>query len=334
MKYLVSRQQWPLAMATAMILVAGSAAAQGVDSAALALAQKQVEDANSDMERKDFAAACPKLEKATKLIPRGVGGHLLLGACYEAVERLGSAWYEYNAARLYAEESGDAERASKATAKLDAIQPKVATLTIAVSDELQRLPGLTVKRDENIIHETRWNLAAPVDAGDLRIEVTAPGYEPWREVAKIRDNGAATELRVPMLVPIKAAPGRKTVDGDSGRNREPMKTVGFVGIGVGVTSALFGAVLGGWASQQYRLSNADNHCDTQNRCDKQGLALRDEANRLAVGADISFVAGGVFVLGGFAALFLPPIVAKKGSSAETTVGFGVSGQGIKVWGTF
>src|SRR5689334_19822625 len=81
--------------------------AQQDDSQAIAAAQSLVDEAGDLMDAKKFAVACPKLEQATKLVPKGVGARLALAECYLGLGRLASAQGQYLQAEALARAAKD-----------------------------------------------------------------------------------------------------------------------------------------------------------------------------------------------------------------------------------
>lgn len=86
-----------------------------MDPQAAAAAQALYAKATADMDAKDFASACRKLEEVTRLAPEGLGAKLTLGDCYAALGKLASAWGQYVIVKTAGAQAGQAERAERAS---------------------------------------------------------------------------------------------------------------------------------------------------------------------------------------------------------------------------
>jgi hypothetical protein len=152
------------------------------------------------LEKNDFAQACPKLAASYRLDP-ATGALLALAVCYERAGKLASAWATYSAvaARSKAEGRGDRERAARE--RVLALEPRLATLTIAVP-AASDLPGLRVTRDGEEVARAALGVPVPVDAGAHEIEATAPGRKPWKTALAVAQTALAGERKsidVPVL---------------------------------------------------------------------------------------------------------------------------------------
>src|SRR3954470_2586769 len=79
-----------------------------------------------------YGEACQKLEASYAMNKlSGTGG--LLGACFEKLGRVASAWAAYRASAAIAERQGNSERAAAARASAAELEPKLAWLTIDAS---------------------------------------------------------------------------------------------------------------------------------------------------------------------------------------------------------
>src|SRR5262245_50638556 len=71
-----------------------------------AAAQSLYDKASTLLEEKKYAEACPKLEEVTRLVPEALGAKLALAECYEAINKLSSAWTLYAAVEAGAARTG------------------------------------------------------------------------------------------------------------------------------------------------------------------------------------------------------------------------------------
>jgi len=77
-----------------------------------------------------------------------------------------------------------------------------------------------------------------------------------------------------------------------------MRPLGLSVLGVGLASVVAGAVFGGIAIARKNQSDTDDHCDVLNRCDADGLRMRQEALNYATGSTWLLIAGTALAAGG------------------------------------
>lgn len=253
------------------------------DAAAQALYQQAIDE----MSANQYASACRKLEEVTRLVPEGVGAKLTLAQCYEDQGRLASAWAQYALVAEVAAKAGQGDRARRATAKVNELGPKLATLAVEVPDEVRALPGLTVERDGLSLGEGQWGTPIPVDAGPHEVIATAPGRKAWKQRAEVAANGAQVVVRV----------GPLKVNATPPSERPWQRPVGIGAMGLGGVGVVVGAVLGGLAISKNGESN-DGHCNAENRCDPEGIELRKAALSRATASTTLIAVGGVLLVGG------------------------------------
>jgi tetratricopeptide (TPR) repeat protein len=167
--------------------VAGAQASS--DPEKIATAQTLYNDAVTLMDAKDYAAACPKLEEAVRLVPEGIGARLTLAECKEMSGQLASAWSQYEVAKSMAERAGQKERAARAAAKVISLTGQLSRLTIVVPPEVVKVPQLSITRRGIGVGEAQWGMPLPVDTGVHEIVVMAPGYKTWSKQVAIEKNG-------------------------------------------------------------------------------------------------------------------------------------------------
>lgn len=204
----------------------------GDPHAAIDAAQSLYDQATAEMDAGKYARACPKLERATRLVPSAVGAKLTLAACYEGQGRLASAWSQYVLAAAFARRAGQAERAKGAAEKVAALRPRLAMLAVTVSQAAREIEGISVTRDGIPLSKDLWGVPVPVDAGRHKVVMTAPGYQPWQAELEIKADGEHAALEVQAPAP-RASHGRRSAG-------IAMTSVGLVGLGAG---AVFGGVV-------------------------------------------------------------------------------------------
>lgn len=292
------------AFAVGAIVLAASAARADDKAAA---AEVLFEEAKRLVAQGDYAHACPKLEESQKLDP-GVGTLYRLGDCYEHVGRTASAWAAFREVAASTKSAGQQARAEDARKRAEALERSLARCEIKVA--APETPGLVVKRGGAEIGRGQWNVALPVDPGELVVQASAPGRRPYSVTAAAVAQ-SVTRIEVPALE-VQPEPATAPSTGAVGAPLPPpaqdredpgatQRTVGFALGAAGVVGLGLGSVFG--LVSMSKKGDADGHCDAANTCDDEGLGLRRDAISTGNVSTIAFIAGGVLVAGG-AALWL------------------------------
>lgn len=320
----------------------GEARAQSFDPKNALAVQALYDQASAEMDAKSYASACPKLEEVTRLVPEGIGAKLTLGACYEALGKLASAWSQYALVETMAARAGQPERAQRAAERAAALKPKLATLTIDVAPDARSIPGITVLRDGSLVGEAQWGTPIPVDAGGHVIEARALGYTPWKKDVEIVSDGAKTSV---IVRPLKAdptaagsAPGAPIVIAPPPPDRTWQRPLGIAMTAIGGTGVGAGLLLGALAIAKNSESKSDDHCDASNLCDATGLGLRSQAVGLGNASTATLIAGAAVLAGGVA-IFLTsppekkaPAEAARRSDGARSVTLGLAPTSVSITG--
>lgn len=324
--------------------MAAEARAQPSDPQRSASAQALYDEAVTEMDRKDYGTACPKLEEVVRLTPGSFGGKFTLAECYEESGRLASAWSAYAVA---AEAATQPVQAKKAQQRGAALKPKLAQLTIVVPEEVRGLSGLKIQRNGTVVKLDQWGAPLHVDKGSHVIVATATGKLQWEKTIEVSADGVSVATSIEGLVaapptvptavkvdpappPRKANPNlppespKPATDTAFSNQRIAGLLVGGLGlVGVGVGTA-FGVI----AFDKYDESN-DGHCDGGNQCDQAGVDLRDEGLTAGTVSTVMFVVGGIALAGGVT-LFVTAPTATDSVSAKVSVGPG----GVQIRGAW
>ncbi len=267
------------------------------------------------MKQNSFAEACPKLEESNRIDP-GVGTLLYLGECYERVGKTASAWATFREAASLATTSSQPDRARTASTRAQEIEPKLSRLSIELAPEVARIQGVVVKRGGQRIEPSLYGTPLPVDPGEYRVEVTAPGYEVWSTPVTVAGGGGNASVRVPGLVkaPESAAPATEPAapspgpvpaatlspqpprDAGASGSLTTQETLGLVVGGVGIVGVGLGSYFGVRAISKN--SDAEDDCPTDLLCNPEGLKKTDDARADANFSNIAFIAGGVLLTTG------------------------------------
>jgi tetratricopeptide (TPR) repeat protein len=271
-------------------------------------AESLFREARKLLDQGQYEQACEKLAASQRLDP-AVGTLLNLGRCYEKLGRTASAWGAYREAAASAHASGQAERLKSARAAADAVEPKLARLTIVVPQSVSALQP-TIERNGQPVPPELWGIAVPIDPGEQTIIARAPDKKPWTTRVSVEAKGAQTvtvaELEADPAAAAPAAPATAPVttppvvppQSDTKRSSwNTQKTIAVVLAGVGVTGAAVGVIQG--LKFKSKKDEADEICP--GTCDRaadveEALALRDDAKGARTVAIVGGAVGGASLI--------------------------------------
>lgn len=253
-------------------------------------------EAGKTLLRTDVAAACEKFAASQELDP-GVGTLLYLGACYERLGRVASAWAAFREAASYAHRSSQADREKTANERAARIEPRVPKLIIDAGTGAA--PGLEVRRDQKVVPGAMLGVPIPLDPGKHTVVADAPGKATWSSTIELGE-GESKTVHIPALgsdgaaepgpvaaPPVDAAPASLPKSAVSAPPPAPMaeaehgsrftSTQGRIGIAVGaigIATMAVGGYFGVRAMSKW--GEAKDHC-VDLACDQSGVSLHDEA---------------------------------------------------------
>ena len=297
--------------ALSALALCDSAWAQPAPVQNAAAAQSLFEQAVTDMESRDFAHACPKLEEASRLAPDALGAKEQLATCYEGLGRLASAWSQWNVVEAIASRTGDKERGAKATERLAILKPRLASLEIVVPTNVARLTGLKVTRDGTEIGPSQWSNPLEIDAGSHVVSASAPGFAPFQKETKMLD-GQKGLIEVPNLTPLAAGAVPPPSGATAPSTNHWQVPLGGVALALGGAALATGAIMGGLAISKNGESNV-NGCDAATDvCVEPGLGIRNQARAFGNASTGLIIAGGVLAGAGLViVLTAPGVIGKK-----------------------
>ena len=316
----------------ASALRASSAFAQPIDARTMATAQALHDQGLKALDAKDYATACPKLEEVVRLVPDGLGARLSLAECYEGADRLASAWTVYSFVESAAARAHQIEREKKAHARVEAIKPRLAYLTLTVPASVRALPDLEIRGDGVVMGRAQWDVALPVDTGPHVFSATARGVAPWEKGVRLPDDGAHVTLffddppAPAKPIEIVAPPAREVAKSEPPVSRT-MRTAGLVVGAIGLVGIGVGSGAGIRAITARNASG--DHCRADDSCDAAGLDLRAQSLTAGTWSTAMFVVGGVALAAGVTLVVIAP------SSPSSPVVKAALGPGsLSLGGTF
>ncbi len=311
-----------------------------------AAAEALFDEGKKLLEAGNFAEACRAFEASQKL-DAGVGTLLYLGDCYERTNRVASAWATFREAAAMAKTAADDKREQIARSRAEALEPKLYKLTIAVID---RVPGLEVKRNGELLADATWGVALPVDAGKQTIVATAPGYLTYEKAIDVPEGPGKETVTIPKLEvdpnASKPAP-TTTATATTAPTTAPPPVVppkeersqglligGLVVGGLGVIGAAVTGALVGVASSKY--AEGDDFCEGTVCTDQRGVDAANDARSLGDVATGTLIGSLVLIATGATLVIVHFATEPSTPSAAVEVGImpRADGAALGVWGRF
>jgi hypothetical protein len=193
------------AIALAIVLLGARA---GADEPGTTTAEALFREGRALIAKRDYAAACPKLEESLRLDP-APGTRFNLARCYELEGRLASAWTAYSEvadAMAIARERG---RERVARERLADIEPRLSYVLITVDAALPApvRDTLRVTLDGREVRASDLGGRLAVDLGEHVVVVVAEGKRTWEQHVQIRADAETSRVQVP---PLEDEPARQT----------------------------------------------------------------------------------------------------------------------------
>jgi hypothetical protein len=245
-----------------------------------------------------YEDACPKLEESQRLDPQ-LGTLLNLADCWERMGRTASAWVSYVELEGAARRAGD-PREQVARDRAADLEPLLVKLRIVVDDPI---PGLEVRRGDDVVRQPAWGAPVPVDPGTHVVTASAPGRRRFQTKVDATDPGSVVEVVVPPLE--RAAAPEPEAPPEPAGGLPAQAIAGWVVGGVGVVGVAVG--IGFAALTKIRNDESLEHCPTDpNVCDAAGVALRDEARESQSVSIAMLVIGGAALVTGIVLVATAP----------------------------
>lgn len=202
-------RNWRIGLAALLLatsVVSGGPVARASDESREKAAQEYFVQAMRLMQAKKYADACEKFARSQELDP-GMGTQFRLAECYEKLGRLATAYEQYLSVADAAQEAGKKDRETVARKRAEALEPRIARLSIVISPALLEVPGLEVVRDGTVVAKELWGTPTYIDPGDHVVIIKATGRVPlesklWAEgAARLVVNITSLEKPPPVAAP-------------------------------------------------------------------------------------------------------------------------------------
>jgi hypothetical protein len=339
-----------LALAPALLVVAtlASPAAAQTSPADQALGTALFKDGRALLAAGKIDEACPKLAQSYALDP-GLGTLLNLAVCHEKQGKIASAWGELNAAKDLAARTKEEARFKFASEQASVLEARLARLVVHPVGPAE---GLSLHLDGRDVGTAGFGTAMPLDPGDHRVEITAPGKRAFSMIVKLDPGPSSKTIDVPVLVddsapppvvapapaaappivapaPAPALPPPAVTETAS--RSTPRFAAGLAVGGLGLAGIAVGAYFGAHTFQQK--SAIGTHCTPSGDCDQTGFTLQQDAHSSATISTIAVAAGLVAVAGGVV-LIVTSRSSAPAKSAWITPAVGPSTAGLQAGATW
>jgi PEGA domain len=326
----------------ALLLAPIPVAAQSTQPSELAAARSLFNEARELEKQGQWAEALTTLEAVASVrMTAQVRFHIAL--CHEHIGKLVAARNGFETARREAREEKAEQVLLESTEHIEALEARIPSVRIKLSEQP---PGLSVLIDGDEIQTGLLAVPIPLDPGEHRVRVTAPGHEDVERIVSLEE-GATQDLAIEMQplpapvaakpkpmtqAPIAPSPPPKQESTRDGNVTSGDPTLGWVLVGTG------GALLVGSAVsaivRSSAISDIDDSCPSHTGCDPSLKDTRDQAQTFGT---LAAVLGGLGVAtvgaGGYLVWSSSP-----GQADETNVAIrptihpeGLSMSGVVVW---
>lgn len=289
-----------------------------------ALAKTLYLQASEDMERGNYARACPQFEAALQLDPEHIRTAMTLGMCEDHWGKLVKAQSRYAHARELANSQNASDKIKEIDALMTNLKERIPKLRLIVPEQVAELDSVRITRNDQVVDKDLWSQEIAVDPGLHVIEASAAGSASWKQEVQVK---VGQTLSVTIGLSLENDSPTK----DSSGPVAPYRKLGFVGLGVGAAGIVAGSIFGSLAISKNSASD-NGHCDVNNRCDLVGTALRRDAQTFGNTSTAFFIVGGALLTGGIVLIASSPSSNKQGTAQETAIRVGLGNiQLEKAW---
>jgi hypothetical protein len=294
------------------------------------------QQAVSKMELEQFSEACPLLEESYRLDAKA-GTLFTLANCRDREGKVSSASARYgeylraHANMTATDRQKHAARAKMAETRAAELQPQLPTLQLKWQGELPAHVKIFVDDVDWTVRS--MTLPLPLDPGPHEIIVKQSGAPDFKRVVtlvvgqiKTFDlNTEITFVKPPKSESTIAISPMKMVPPSGKFGTNPRKTAGFITLGVGGASLVFGSVMGLLAVAEKQ--TVKTFCTGPNGydCDTTGFSAVEKMRGYAGPSTVGFVAAGVLTATGAVLVMTAPARSKE---KPTSMNLRASG----VWG--
>jgi hypothetical protein len=185
----------PFALAVALACVRVNA-----DETAASAAEALFREGRALIAKRDYAAACPRLEESLRLDP-APGTLFNLARCYELDGRLASAWRAYGEVAAAMAATHQRERERVARERLSEIEPRLSFLVVQLEGDpdARARVGAHVTIDDRELPASDLGQRLPVDIGEHVVALAVEGRRRREERVLVRANAETIQVRLPWI---------------------------------------------------------------------------------------------------------------------------------------
>ncbi len=299
-------------LAAALTLAPPARADKPIDEPTRAAAKKAAEDALTRYDAGDYAGALDLFNRADNLVHAPTLG-LMAARCLDKLGRTVEASERYLAVtRIKLDKGAHASQVkAQVTAEQEraALLPKIPALVVALQGATPDETRVTL--DGTVVSPQLIGVKRPTDPGAHKLEARRGAEVVTRDFTLDRGDNQTITLT---LQPNETTPAAGTPPAkDEGGSSSPLRTAGFVGVGVGGAGLLIGAITGGLAistkSSLDAAGCAGGHCPTS-----QASAV-SKYNTLRMVSGPSLIVGGLLAAAGVTLVVLGKPSERKGQAA-------------------
>lgn len=234
-----------------------------------------------------YSEALDKFREVDELL-KSPNARLYMGRCLRELGRLPEAFEVMTEAVAAANEKAKSDPSylrtrDAAAAEREAIVPRIGRITVAADSPPE---GLQIQVGTRTLRSAEIGREIGVDAGDLVVDATAPGYQPFHRELTI-DAGRQQSIAVVLRREGEAGDGG---GGDgAGTQSTAVRDAGFGILALGVVGMGVFAVTGSMSNSKY--ATLEEECATPPCTDPKYVDVIDEGKTLDVVANVGLGVG-------------------------------------------
>jgi tetratricopeptide (TPR) repeat protein len=255
------------------------------------------------MDRKDYAAACPKFAESDRLDPSS-GARINLADCEEKLGRVAAAWRHWQEA-IELIPSNDPRLPGVMKRRSD-VEKRVPRVTLKSSAPLPA--SAVVLRDGVEVGIGALEVPLPLDPGAHTVIVRAPGHKDWKEDFTLKESERRDLTLGVGEVEATAPP---PVTPPVVREGPPSKTGRYVGyglLGLGGVGIVVGSITGALAID--RKNALTGLCQPVGTCTPAGADAASAGRAFATVSTVAVIVGAVAIAGGVVLVLTAPKAQK------------------------
>jgi len=247
--------------------------------------EKLFREGRNAMQDKDYETACARFAESQKKEP-APGTSLNLGECEERRNHLIAAREAFVSA---AANFLTADKKGYATGRAEALDKRIPRIVVRVTNAPK---GTIVRANDHVVEQ---GVEQRLDPGDVAFTVEAPATHTKKLTVALKEGSTLAEIELgpldvdgPMIP--KAKPDATVPSGPPPASEaNPLRTVGWVLVGVGAASLVVGGVTGIMTLD--RAGTVKDHCDGDLACDPEGTSAASSGKTLSLVSTITIIAG-------------------------------------------